>query len=108
MEIKMEMSKESLLRMQRMARIAHSGEYECFRCRKIDKQENGLVVAFGGGILLAMCPECMDAGPVMIRREGGYIRVTMPRPTDNLVVQASQIPDAGLAVANPDVTKVEL
>ena len=99
---------ENRQRMEKLARLAHKGLYECFRCRKVDDQLNGVVVAFAGAILLAICPECMD-GPIMINRlDGGFIQVQMPRPSDNLVVLAGDVAVADVAAATPDVKKYEV
>lgn len=65
------------------------------------------MVAFGGGVLLALCPECIQ-GRIIIERQGGQIRITMPKPSDNRIVLASDIPQAGIVAARPKVEKVVL
>lgn len=88
-------------------RIAAQGKYKCRSCGKIAAQEEGLIVAMLGNVLLSVCPGCIQ-GHIIISREGSSIRIEMPRPSDNRVILASDLSSHGICAANPSVEKVSL
>ena len=94
--------------MREATKLAHQGKYKCRRCNKIDDQENGVIVAFQGNVLLGLCPGCI-VEPVVIKQSDGCIHVTMPRPKDSRVILASDLPNRSqLHLANPKVEEVKL
>ena len=88
-------------------RLAADGKYRCRKCGKIDEQEKGIVVAFAGAVVFAICPSCIE-GHIRIERHGGIINVAMPRPRDSRIVLADDLPKAGLQVATPKIERVKL
>lgn len=95
--------------MEDATRLAAKGQYRCRVCGVVDKQENGVIVAFAGNILLALCPGCIK-GPIMISRNSRGIMVQMANPKKSNIVLASDLSNVErhLKVAKPKVTKVKL
>lgn len=91
------------------ARLAAAGKYRCKSCGRIDVQERGLIFAFAGNILLAVCPGCIK-GPIIVNRhDSGSISIQMQRPSESKIVLASSMREVDdLKLATPKVEKVEL
>jgi len=88
--------------------LAYQGMYKCRMCHKIAPQGDGVVISFAGNVLLAVCPECIT-GPIILRRDGGYIHIDMPKPKDNRVILTSGLATSqGLVTARPDVEVTKL
>lgn len=89
-------------------RLASQGSYRCRMCGRVDKQERGLVIAFAGNVLLAVCPGCINR-PIVISRQGGAIAVEMEKSREGSIILASDMHEVeGMHFAKPDVKKVEL
>lgn len=89
-------------------RLAVQGKYRCRVCQRIDDQERGLVIAFAGNVLLAVCPTCIHA-PIVIRREPEGLSVQLQGGRDSGIVLASSLREVeGMKFAAPKTEKVEL
>lgn len=93
--------------MEDATRLASQGHYRCKLCQKVDRQERGVVVAFAGNILLALCPACLHR-PIVISREGGAIKVELQGAAPHNLHTASSMREVeGMILAKPGVKKVE-
>lgn len=89
-------------------RLAVQGKYRCRVCQRVDMQERGLVIAFAGNVLLAVCPSCIYR-PIIIRREAGSISVQLQSDRESSIVLATNMNEvAGMQIAKPKVEKVPL
>lgn len=89
-------------------RLAAQGKYRCRVCNRVDDQERGLVIAFAGNVLLAICPTCIHA-PIVIRREPSGLSVQMQGGRDSGIVLAGSMREVeGARFATPRTEKVKL
>ena len=89
-------------------RLAAQGKYRCRVCKRIDEQERGLVIAFAGNVLLAVCPTCIHR-PIVVRREPNGISVQLQGTSDGGIVVASSMKEVeGMKLAQPKAKKVSL
>ena len=88
-------------------KLAAAGRFRCRRCKRIGKQEEGIVIAFAGNVLFAMHPECMT-GPVRVEKDGNSIRIRYQTPSTNRIVLARDIADSDLQIAKPQVARIKL
>ena len=97
--------------MEDATRLAAQGKYRCRVCNKIDAQERGLLIAFAGNVLLAVCPSCVHA-PIVIQCREGSISVQMQggqaRRVPNIVLARSMREVEGAILAQPQVKQVKL
>ena len=61
---------------RRRAELAHRGVFECMgECRRTRPLASGIVVTWGGNVLLAICPECFPNTPIIMRRGPQGVKV---------------------------------
>lgn len=94
--------------MEDATRLAAAGLYRCRICNKVAPQEQGLVIAFAGNVLLAVCPTCMHA-PIVIKREAHGISVSILKQQRSTIHVARSLKEVeGMRLATPNVKKVDL
>ena len=93
---------EARRELEDATRLAAKGRYRCRVCRKEGPQQQGLLVTYGGNVLLAICPACV-AAPITISRDGSAISVELQRGKPQLIVGATSMQEVPQHLANPRV-----
>lgn len=93
--------------MHDATRLAARGLFRCWECRQEGPQEDGIVVAYAGNVLMAMHPQCMR-GEIHIRRVDSSIEVEVPKLSERRVVLGGDLADSDVRIADPKSKRVEL
>jgi hypothetical protein len=75
--------------MREESELAGRGLFRCRKCSREHPLEDGIVVAYGGNVMYAICPTCLPATPIVIERRESTFYVGPLRQEDrkdNLIV----------------------
>lgn len=93
--------------MLEATRLAARRLFCCRVCRRVSPQEDGIVIAFAGNVLLALHPECMT-GPIYIERTDSTIKVEFTSGAQSNLMLLGDLVDSDVCIAKPEVQKVKL
>ena len=93
---------------RRRAELAAKGVYECMgACRKTKPLAEGIVVTWGNNVMLAICPECFPATPILMRRteQGVAVEVADKSAWQSPLIIARDLSDVAKFVSQEALPK---